>query len=49
MIQMSDCGKKRSRTWQWLRDGEVEARTAIDEKLVTRDWRRLDGKLKKAA
>ena len=49
MIQLSDCGKKRSRTWQWIRDGEIEARPALDEKLVTRDWRRLDGKLKKAA
>ena len=49
MIQLSDCGKKRSRTWQWIRDGEIEARTAIDEKLVSRDWRRLDAKLKKAA
>lgn len=49
MIQLSDCGKKRSRTWQWIRDGEVEARTAIDEKLVTRDWARVDAKVKRAA
>ncbi|MFN7398269.1 MAG: hypothetical protein ACK5SX_04200 [Sandaracinobacter sp.] len=49
MIQLSDCGKKRLRTWQWIRDGEIEAWTAIDEKLVTRDWRRLETKLKKAA
>ncbi len=49
MVQLSDCGKKRSRTWQWIRDGEVELRTSIDEKLVTRDWRRLDARLKTAA
>jgi hypothetical protein len=49
MIQLSDCGRKRNRTWQWIRGGEIERRTAIDEKLVTRDWRRIDAKLKKAA
>lgn len=49
MIQLSGCGKKRLRTWQWIRDGEIEAPTTIDKKLVTRDWRRLETKLKKAA
>ena len=41
MIQISDCGKKRARTWQWIRDGELVARTAIEEKLVSRDWQRV--------
>ncbi len=49
MIQLSDCGKKRTRTWQWIRNGDLELRTAIEEKLVTRDWRSVDAKLKKAA
>jgi hypothetical protein len=44
MIQISDCGKKRARTWQWIRDGELVARTAIEEKLVSRDWQRVQAK-----
>lgn len=49
MVQLSECGKKRTRTWHWIRDGELEMRTAIDEKLVTRDWRSADARLKSAA
>ena len=49
MVQLSDDGKKRCRTWHWIRNGELETRTAIEEKLVTRDWRAEDDKLKKAA
>ena len=49
MIQMSDDGQKRCRTWHWIRNGELETRTAIDERLVSRDWRRADEALKKAA
>lgn len=49
MIQLSDCGKKRARTWQWIRGGEIEARTAIDERLVTRDWQAADAPRRKAA
>ncbi len=42
MIQMSDSGVDRCRTWHWIRNGLLETRTAIQEKLVTRDWRAVD-------
>jgi hypothetical protein len=42
MIQISDDGQSRCRTWHWIRNGLLETRTAIQEKLVTRDWRSLD-------
>jgi hypothetical protein len=44
MIQISDCGQNRCRTWHWIRDGLLETRTAIQEVLVTKDWRSLEGK-----
>jgi hypothetical protein len=49
MIQMSDDGKKRCRTWHWIRSGELETRTAIEEKMVSRDWRAADEELQKQA
>lgn len=42
MIQLADDGQSRCRTWHWIRNGELETRTAIQERLVTRDWRSLD-------
>jgi hypothetical protein len=39
MIQHSDNGINRARTWQWFREGVCFQRTLIDEKRVTRDWR----------
>jgi len=42
MIQISDEGTDRCRTWHWIRDGKLETRTAIQEKLVTRDWKSLE-------
>lgn len=42
MIQLSDDGQSRCRTWHWIRNGVIETRTAIDEKFVTRDWRSLE-------
>ena len=42
MIQIADSGVDRCRTWHWIRNGLLETRTAIQEKLVTRDWRSLD-------
>lgn len=38
MIQISDCGKYRSRVWQWFKDGRLIQRTLIDEEFVTTDW-----------
>lgn len=38
MIQISDCGKFRSRTWHWYKAGRCFQRTLIDEKFVTKDW-----------
>ncbi len=42
MIQLSDDGQSRCRTWHWIRAGQLETRTAIQETLVTRDWRSLE-------
>ena len=42
MIQMSDDGQSRCRTRHWIRNGELETRTAIQEKLVSRDWAALE-------
>jgi hypothetical protein len=39
MIQLSDDGQTRCRTWHWIRSGLLETRTAIEERLVTRDWK----------
>lgn len=38
MIQLADDGQTRCRTWHWIRNGQLETRTAIQERLVTRDW-----------
>jgi hypothetical protein len=46
MIQLSDDGQSRSRTWHWIRSGRLETRTAIEERFVTRDWRSLDPAVK---
>jgi hypothetical protein len=42
MIQISDDGQDRCRTWHWIRDGKLETRTAIQEKFVTKDWQSLE-------
>lgn len=34
MIQISDCGNKRGRTWHWFRDDEMYMRTVIKERRV---------------
>ncbi|PZN94630.1 MAG: DUF3598 domain-containing protein [Alphaproteobacteria bacterium] len=46
MIQISDDGQNRCRTWHWIRNGQLETRTAIQETFVTRDWRSLDPALR---
>lgn len=38
MIHLSDCGRFRSRTWQWLRNGRIHLRTLIDEEKVSDTW-----------
>lgn len=38
MIQLSDCGRFRSRTWQWIRAGRIHMRTLIDEEKVSDSW-----------
>ncbi len=35
MIQISDCGKFRGRTWHWIKDGKIIQRTLIDEQKVS--------------
>lgn len=42
MIQLADDGQNRCRTWHWIRNGLLETRTAIQERLVTRDWRAME-------
>lgn len=49
MIQMSDDGAKRCRTWHWIRNGQLETRTAIQEELVTRDWKAVEAQMAQAA
>lgn len=39
MIHNSDCGKYRSRVWQWLKAGKIHMRTLIDEEKKTDNWR----------
>lgn len=43
MIQLSDCGKFRNRTWQWYKRGHLIQRTLIDEEFVSRDWKKITG------
>lgn len=38
MIQLSDCGRYRSRTWQWIKDGRIQMRTLIDEEKISDSW-----------
>lgn len=39
MIQLSDNGINRARTWQWFNQGVCFQRTLIDERFITADWR----------
>ncbi len=38
MIQLSDCGRYRCRTWQWIKGGRIHLRTLIDEEKVSDSW-----------
>lgn len=49
MIQLADDGQTRCRTWHWIRNGLLETRTAIQEKLVTRDWRAAEKEMEALA
>lgn len=49
MIQIADHGESRCRTWHWIRNGELETRTAIQERLVTRDWRAVEAEMEAQA
>ncbi len=49
MIQIADDGQNRCRTWHWIRNGMLETRTAIQETLVTRDWRAIDAEMAASA
>lgn len=49
MIQLADDGQSRCRTWHWIRSGQLETRTAIQERLVTRDWRSIEREMETAA
>lgn len=49
MIQLADDGQNRCRTWHWIRNGLLETRTAIQERLVTKDWRALEREMEMTA
>lgn len=38
MIQISDCGQKRARTWHWFKDDELFQRTLVNERKVSDSW-----------
>jgi hypothetical protein len=38
MIQVSDCGRYRTRVWQWISGGRTRLRTLIDEEKVSDSW-----------
>jgi len=38
MIQTSDCGKFRTRVWQWITGGKIRMRTLIDEQKTSDSW-----------
>ena len=42
MIHNSDCGKYRSRVWQWIKAGKTHMRTLIDEEKVSDTWRDVE-------
>jgi hypothetical protein len=41
MIQVSDCGRYRTRVWQWIHAGKTRMRTLIDEERVSESWQGL--------
>ncbi len=43
MIQMSDDGLTRARTWQWFKNDRLFQRTLIDESRVSLDWSAYEG------
>ncbi len=49
MIQIADDGLSRCRTWHWIRGGQLETRTAIQERLITRDWRSVEKQMEAGA
>ncbi len=49
MIQLSDDGQSRCRTWHWIRDGKLETRTAIQESFVGRDWAGIEKEMETQA
>jgi len=38
MIQISDSGKSRARTWHWFRDDKLFQRTLVDEHKISDSW-----------
>jgi hypothetical protein len=49
MIQLADDGQTRCRTWHWIRSGRLETRTAIEERLVTSDWKSYEAQMAETA
>lgn len=38
MIQISDDGQKRARTWHWFKNDALFSRTLVDERKISDDW-----------
>jgi hypothetical protein len=49
MIQIADDGATRCRTWHWIRKGQLETRTAIQERRVSHDWRAVEKEMELGA
>jgi len=41
MIQISDCGTKRARVWQWFKADVLFSRTLVDERKISDSWEGL--------
>ena len=44
MIQISDCGTKRARTWHWFKNDELFSRTLVDERKISDEWKNYETK-----
>ena len=49
MIQIADDGETRCRTWHWIRGGNLETRTAIQERRMSHDWRAIEAGMEASA
>lgn len=41
-------GETGCRTWHWIRNGDLETRTAIEERRISHDWRTIEAGMEAA-